>query len=66
MKLCTGRGGRMFPPPLGPSAELPIGPRRGVLGVAGACGTKRCSGCGRRMWYPPGALRGAPYGATKR
>eukprot|EP00959_Pyramimonas_sp_CCMP1952_P103890 2171964-Pyramimonas_sp.AAC.1 len=31
-----------------------MGPRSAVLGLADACGT------------PPGALRGAPYGATKR
>eukprot|EP00959_Pyramimonas_sp_CCMP1952_P107126 2239754-Pyramimonas_sp.AAC.1 len=40
-KRCTGCGGRMCYPPLGPSVELaPDG------------ATKRCTGCGGRMWYP--------------
>eukprot|EP00959_Pyramimonas_sp_CCMP1952_P084307 1763410-Pyramimonas_sp.AAC.1 len=54
MKRCTGCGGRMRYPPLGPSVELPMGPRRAALCVADACGT------------PTGAFGGAPYGATKR
>eukprot|EP00959_Pyramimonas_sp_CCMP1952_P449934 9420770-Pyramimonas_sp.AAC.1 len=55
----------MWPPPLGPCVELPMGPRNAVLGMAdvatpiGALGggpsgaTKRCIGCGGRMCPPP-------------
>eukprot|EP00959_Pyramimonas_sp_CCMP1952_P146356 3063841-Pyramimonas_sp.AAC.1 len=39
-KRRTGCGGRMWPPPLRPQAELPIGPRSAVLGVADACGVR--------------------------
>eukprot|EP00959_Pyramimonas_sp_CCMP1952_P288176 6026208-Pyramimonas_sp.AAC.1 len=31
-KRCTGLGRRMRTAPLGPSVELPMGPRNGVLG----------------------------------
>eukprot|EP00959_Pyramimonas_sp_CCMP1952_P233024 4870049-Pyramimonas_sp.AAC.1 len=30
-KRCVGCGGRMWPPPLGPEVELPMGPRNAVL-----------------------------------
>eukprot|EP00959_Pyramimonas_sp_CCMP1952_P309167 6469969-Pyramimonas_sp.AAC.1 len=35
---CAGHGGRMWPPPLGPQVEFPMGSRRAVLIVADACG----------------------------
>eukprot|EP00959_Pyramimonas_sp_CCMP1952_P402897 8442748-Pyramimonas_sp.AAC.1 len=70
----------MWPPPLGPSVELLIGPRNAVLGVADACGNPRWGFRWRFLWghealrgawrahvaTPGGALGGAPYGATKR
>merc|ERR1712147_225645 len=37
-KPCTGRSGRMRAAALGPSVELPMGPRNPVLGVRDACG----------------------------
>eukprot|EP00959_Pyramimonas_sp_CCMP1952_P151482 3169518-Pyramimonas_sp.AAC.1 len=35
-KRCTGCGGRMWPPPMGPQVEFPMGPRSAVLGVEDA------------------------------
>eukprot|EP00959_Pyramimonas_sp_CCMP1952_P382593 8016862-Pyramimonas_sp.AAC.1 len=37
-KRCTECDGRTWPPPLGPSVELPVGPRTAALCVADACG----------------------------
>eukprot|EP00959_Pyramimonas_sp_CCMP1952_P222430 4649889-Pyramimonas_sp.AAC.1 len=34
---CAGCRRRMRTPPLGPSVELPTGPRNAVLGEGGAC-----------------------------
>eukprot|EP00959_Pyramimonas_sp_CCMP1952_P317400 6642964-Pyramimonas_sp.AAC.1 len=36
-KRCTGCGGRMWYPHMGPYVEFPMGPRNVVLGVADAC-----------------------------
>eukprot|EP00959_Pyramimonas_sp_CCMP1952_P150806 3156102-Pyramimonas_sp.AAC.1 len=34
MKRCTGCGGRMWPPSVRPSVELPVGSQNAVLGMA--------------------------------
>eukprot|EP00959_Pyramimonas_sp_CCMP1952_P363222 7606307-Pyramimonas_sp.AAC.1 len=39
-KRCTGCGRRMRAAPLGPSVELPMGPRNAVLGGGDACGLR--------------------------
>eukprot|EP00959_Pyramimonas_sp_CCMP1952_P371023 7770276-Pyramimonas_sp.AAC.1 len=36
-KRCAGWGERMRTPPLGPSLELPLGPRTAALGGGDAC-----------------------------
>eukprot|EP00959_Pyramimonas_sp_CCMP1952_P060627 1266292-Pyramimonas_sp.AAC.1 len=47
---------------LGPSGELPMGPRSAVLG-----GVKMPTlVCGTHAGGPTGGFGGAPYGATKR
>eukprot|EP00959_Pyramimonas_sp_CCMP1952_P408892 8568915-Pyramimonas_sp.AAC.1 len=48
-----GGGGRMHAVALGPSVELPMGPRSAVLGGGTHAGGK------------PGTSGGDPYGATK-
>eukprot|EP00959_Pyramimonas_sp_CCMP1952_P107913 2256368-Pyramimonas_sp.AAC.1 len=39
-KRCSGCGRRMWPFPLGPSAEPLMGPRNAAPGVADACGSR--------------------------
>eukprot|EP00959_Pyramimonas_sp_CCMP1952_P442476 9262955-Pyramimonas_sp.AAC.1 len=56
-KRRSGCGGRRWYTPLGPSVELPMEPRKAVLGVADACGTPHWgprwnSLRGSAMWYP--------------
>merc|ERR1712091_640988 len=79
-KRCPGWGRRMRTPPLGPSVELPMGPRNAVLGGGDACGHPHLGLRWSSLWghetlswvgdthadTPTGAFGGAPYGATKR
>ena len=79
-KRCAGCGGRMRAPPLGPSVELPMGPRNAVLGGGDACAPPYLDLRWSSLWVhetlcwvwrahagtPTGTFGGAPYGATKR
>eukprot|EP00959_Pyramimonas_sp_CCMP1952_P328785 6883641-Pyramimonas_sp.AAC.1 len=69
---CTGKAhaAKTRTQPLGPSVELPMGPRRAVLrGCRCQVGCAESGGgtaCGQNANAATAALGGDPYGATKR